>query len=264
MAIRYTPAFNKKIRQTVYNYNRRVERLMSKYPTAKNIPNPVTTSGIKNLYENRGDLIRRLKQLENFNEDKMKKTIQITADEINTNQYAYENFRLNKKVAQKKIEHLLQLNQARDKDEGRLIPSYRTRMLKANLKTLHKTDKANYSYKDYTASKNVVNRYTERREATNSTFYENFFDMLWGDQIYAEIDPELIEDIHDMIEQLTPEQLLEMYNRESDISRIVEDYNKYVDTQGYAVTDDEVIRARIRMEELHDALPALIQKYSKY
>ena len=87
--------------------------------------------------------------------------------------------------------------------------------------------------------------------------------MLWSNQIYAEIDEDLVQQAHDMFEQLTPEQLLELYNREPDVQRLVEDYNLYTDTQGYAITDDEAIRARVRFESLMDELPALIEKYSK-
>ena len=54
-----------------------------------------------------------------------------------------------------------------------------------------------------------------------------------------------------------------MYNSESDISRLVEDYHLYTDSEGYVISDEEVIRARIRLENLHDILPALIEKYKK-
>jgi hypothetical protein len=87
--------------------------------------------------------------------------------------------------------------------------------------------------------------------------------MLWSNQIYAEIDEDLVQQAHDMFEQLTPEQLLELYNREPDVQRLVEDYNLYTDTQGFVITDDEAIRARVRFEALMDELPALIEKYSK-
>lgn len=264
MSIKYTPEFNRKIRQILKNYNRKVARLESKSPASKRIPPHITARSLKSTYTSRTDLERKLKLLESFSQEKMQKTTMISSDNVRTNQYEYESFKLNQKVAKQRIQRLLNINRKKDKAEGRLLPSQRTRSLHAQLKTIEKASKPNFSYQSYLASRNIADRYSDRREESDKRFYENFFDMLWADQIYAEIDPDLIQDIHDQIEQLTPEQLLEMYNNEPDISRLVEDYHKYTDTQGYAITDEEVIRARIRAENLHDILPALVEKYKKF
>lgn len=264
MAINYTPEFNRKIRQIVQNYNRKVARAELKAPTSRRIPPHISVKGLKSAYTNRTELERKLKLMQSFSQEKMKKTALISTDNVRTNEYEYESFKLNRKVAERKIQHLISANQKRDRKEGRFLPSQRTRSLKAQLKTLQKGSSPKFNYKSYLASRNIADRYSDRREESDKRFYENFFDMLWADQYYAEIDEDLIQDIHDQIEQLTPEQLLEMYNNEPDVSRLVEDYRKYTDTQGYALTDEEVIRARIRAEQLHDILPELINKYKKF
>lgn len=263
MPINYTPKFNRYIRKVLDNYNKKVARLESKYPTSRSTPPHITARGLKNNYENKGELIAKLKQLESFSQKAMQQKISVSKDNVQTSAYNYKSYLLNKKVAENKIQHLLELNRARDKQEGRIFGSHRTRSLEANLRTLQLTNKPKFSYQNFLASQNVASRYTDRREETDKQFYENFFDMLWSNQIYAEIDEDLVQQAHDMFEQLTPEQLLELYNREPDVQRLVEDYNLYTDTQGYAITDDEAIRARIRFESLMDELPALIEKYSK-
>lgn len=263
MSINYTPEFNRNIRRILKNYNAKVARMESKYPNSRNTPPRITARGLKNNYENKGELISKLKQLETFSQDAMKKKVSISNDGVQTSSYNYKSYLLNKKVAERKIEHLLELNRARDKQEGKIFGSHRTRSLEANLRTLRLTNKPRFSYKNFLASRNVASRYTDRREETDKQFYENFFDMLWSNQIYADIDEDMVQQAHDMFEQLTPEQLLELYNREPDVQRLVEDYNLYVDTQGYVITDDEAIRARVRFESLMDELPELIEKYSK-
>lgn len=263
MAIKYTPQFNNKIRRILKNYNAKVTRMESKYPTSRNIPPHISVQGLKNNYQNRGDLIKKLNQLESFSQDKMSQTVSVSSANVSTNRYAHESYLLNKKVAEQKIQHLIDLNRAKDKQEGRFLPSHRTRSLMSNLKTLKLTNKKKYSYQSYLASRNVASRYTDRREETDRQFFENFFDMLWANQQYSDIDPDLVQQAQDMMEQLTPEQLLEMYNREPDVSRLVEDYNLYTDTQGFSVTDEEAIRSRIRFENLMEELPALIAKYIK-
>jgi hypothetical protein len=263
MPINYTPKFNKKIRQILHNYNRKVARLESKYPNSRSIPPHITASGLKNNYENKGELVAKLKQLESFSQKAMQQKVSVSKENVQTSAYNYKSYLLNKKVAERKIEHLLELNRAKDKQEGRIFGSHRTRSLEANLRTLQLTNKKHFSYQSFLASQNMASRYTDRREETDKQFYENFFDMLWANQIYAEIDEDLVQQAHDMLEKLTPEQLLELYNREPDVQRLVEDYNLYTDTQGYSLTDDEAVRARVRFEALMDELPLLVEKYSK-
>ena len=264
MAIKYTPEFNRKIRSIVDAYNKRVSRLESKYPNSRRIPPHISVAGLKSNYENRGELISKLKQLESFNEDKFRRVVSVSTDNVRTNEYEYESFKLNKKVAQNKIQHLLDLNIKRDKKEGRFLPSHRTRSLRAQLKTLEKTNGKKFSYQSFLAARNIASRYSDRREESDKQFYENFFDMLWANQQYSELDADLVQQAHDMFEQLTPEQLLELYNSEPDVSRLVEDYHLYTDTQGYAITDEEAVRARVRFEMLMEELPDLIEKYKKY
>ena len=259
----FTPEFNKRIRQVAKSFNAKVDRQQEKTPSA-NLPSKVTIKGLKDAYPSQRALESKLKLLERYNTDKMNQIIKIGREQVGVPRYEYESFLLNKKVAKKKIQKLLEKNIAKDKSEGRFLPSQRTRSLKAQLHTLESTDgKTIKNFNKYLASSRVAGRYSDKREQTDRQFYENFFDMLWADQLYAELDPDMVQEIHDMIEQLTPEQLLEMYNSEPDISRLVEDYHLYTDSEGFLITDEEVIRARIRLENLHDILPALIEKYKK-
>lgn len=260
---KYTPEFNKEIRSIVKNFNKKVDRLSQKYPKSKRIPEKVTVRGLKSTYSKKSDMERRLKQLQSFNEEKLNKLVSVSSDNAKVSQFEYESFRLQRRVAKEKIQHLLKLNQQRDKKEGRIIPSHRTRSLKANLRTIEQTDKSRFSFKSFMSSKRMTDRYAERKAKTDQQFFENFFDMLWANQAYNELDPDLVQQAHDLLEQLSPEQLLEMYNSEPDISRLVEDYNLFTDTQGYSLTDTEVIRARVRFESLMDELPDLVKKYKK-
>lgn len=263
MSIKYTPSFNKQISSTVGAYNKRVKRLMAKYPTSRRVPPLVSVKGLKTAYSNRKDLIAKLNQLESFNEKSLNQVVSVSRDNVRTNKYEFKSFLLNQRVARERIQHLIQMNQQRDRQEGRFLPSHRTRSLKAQLKTLERGVADNATYQQYLASRNVASRYTDRREQSDKQFYDNFFDMLWANQQYADLDPEIVQKAQDMLSELSPEQLLELYNREPDISRLVEDYNLYNDTQGATVSELDSIRARVRFENLMDELPALIDKYKR-
>lgn len=263
MAKKFTKEFNADIRRILDNYNKKVSRLEAKYPTSRRIPPHISAKSLKIDYPRKNDLQKKLKQLESFNEEKMHETVFIKEGNFDTNKYQHESFMLNKKVALNKLQHLFDANRKKDQEEGRFFMSSRTKALKGQIKTLQQVESEKFNYQKYLAARNIASRYSDGREKSDQQFYENFFDMLWANQIYAELDPDMVQNFHDMVEQLTPEQLLEMYNREPDVSRLVEDYNLYVDSQGYSITDEEVFRARVRFEALYEEMPELIKKYSK-
>lgn len=86
---------------------------------------------------------------------------------------------------------------------------------------------------------------------------------MWSNQDKTGADYDVMVEIETELGKLSPEQLLEAYNNEPSLSRMVEDYHKYEETNGDALTDQEKIRSRIRLEMLKDELPAIIEKYSK-
>ena len=267
MAKNYTPEFNKQIRRIVYNYNRRVERLMDKYPYNSpyntKIPPLIRTPDLKNTFETKGLLVRKLKQLESFNEDKMFKTVTLSP-RVKIPKYEYESYLIDKDLANRKIAQMLAQSRKRDKMDKRLLPSQRTRRLVAEQKTLNK-NRINNMINDFFSSKKVADRYGSKREKTNQQFFENFFDMLWSNVAYTNADEDLVQNIHDMIEwNLSPEQVLQMYNNEPLVNGIVEDYHKYTDMTGLVASDEEIERYNDRLQMLYDALPELIEKYKKY
>lgn len=260
MAIKYTPEYNKKIRQEVNAFNKRVGRLQKKYGTRR-VAQPVSVKGLKSAYTTRADMDRKLKLLHNYNEQTMNDKIMITKENVRTNKYEWQTFKLNHKVADRNLSKLVKKSEQNDKREGRFFPSQRTRSLRAQKTNLG--DGKIKSYRKYITARKIASRYSDKLEKTNQTFYENFFDMLWSNQEFAGIDADAVQDAHDMFESLSPEQLLELYNNEPDVMRLVEDYHLYHDTGGEAVTDTEAVRARVRFENLMEELPQLIAKYKK-
>jgi hypothetical protein len=266
MAIKYTPELNKEIRRIVGNYNKRVKRLYRKSPTQRNLPPLVKASEIKKLYETKSDLKQRLKLLNSFNKSSLNTTQQVTPAGDRINAYRYQTAMLNYKIALNRINEKLNVNKRLDREAGRIIPSARTRALMAEKRTITRaiTDNGDITnINKFRGALRVTERYTDRRAESDKQFYDNFFDMLWSDQNFAELDPDLVQSIQERLQELSPEQLLEAYNNEPILSSIVEDYNKYVDTAGKSITDDEVYRSRVRLEMLDESLDSIISKYSK-
>lgn len=260
MGIRFDKAYNEKIRRSVKNFNAKVARAEAR--GLKNVPEKITTAGVKDAYQTRADLDRRLKQLDNYNIQKTQTIYRVGEDLMRMNQWDYENLIRNKSATIRKVEAELNRQKKLDSMNKRIIPSERTRYLRRSIKNL-KIDPTNASAAQLKRMGVIIRRYNEGRAETDAQFYENFFDMLWSSVPYVDADEEMVQQIHDMLEQLSPSQLLELYHNEQLVKNIVEDYNKYIDTQGYAITDKEADRKNETLQNLYDALPRLVEKYSK-
>ena len=237
---------------------------MAKYVNENDLPKKATVSSLKQTYSSKSDLNKKLKLLENFNRDSFSNRITATKDRVQVNKYTYQNFLLNADVAKANIQNMISESKALDKKEGRIVlASERTRNLYNNLKQINKGLSPSATYGEYQVAKRIANRYTENQKETNEQFYENFFSMFWSDAMKIDADEEIINKIENQLKQLKPYQLIELYNRESDIKNIVEDYHKYVESDGILLTDKEQARARVRLEILNDELPELIKKYKK-
>lgn len=260
MGIRYNKALNEKIRRTVKNFNAKVARAEAK--GINTVPDKISTRGLKDAYVLRSDLERRLKQLETFNIQKTQNIFRVGNDFVKMSEWDYETMMRNRSATLRKVGAELKRQKKLDRLNKRILASERTRQLKRTIKSLKITPTA------ATASQirrmgNIIRRYNEGRAETDAQFYENFFDMLWSSVPYVDADEDTVQEIHDQLEKLTPSQLLELFNNEPLVKDIVEDYNKYIDTQGYAITDKESARKNMALENLKEALPYLIEKYSK-
>ena len=260
MGIRYNQALNERIRRTVKNFNAKVARAEAK--GIKTVPEKISTKGLKDAYVLRSDLERRLKQLDNFNIQKTQNIYRVGNDLVRMNQWDYETMLRNRSATIRKVGAELKRQKKLDRLNKRILPSERTRQLRRTLKSL-KTIPTSATAAQIKRMGSIIRRYNEGRAESDAQFYENFFDMLWSSVPYVDADEDTIQEIHDQLEKLTPNQLLELFNNEPLVKDIVEDYNKYIDTQGYAITDKEVMRKNMALENLREALPHLIEKYSK-
>lgn len=252
---------NKRATQIIQNYNRRVNRL-SKTINTRKLPDTVTIRQLKSLHSNRADFNKHLKLLESFNKESMNDFIRLN-DTAKVNKFKYLTSQMKSKKALRELDKAIRTSYDIDNAEGRGFESERTRNLINSYRTIKKGMSRKADYSEYLRALKSSDRWVEKRYETNETFYKNFISMLWEGSAYGDVDldPQLLEDIENQIKQLTPEQLYEMYNREELLKNIVEDYHRYLDTDGGDITSNDRQRSLTKLELLRDALPALIQKY---
>ena len=241
-----------KEQKIVENYNKRVRRGTIKAPTLR-------LRDLRKVYTDPKDLNRKLKILKSFSAKNLSKKVSVTKENVFIPKHKLESYELSKKYAEEIILDKIAKSEAIDKKQGRIFAGQRTRRLRSDLKTLSLSK----TYNQLMASMRTAQRYTDTRPESDQQFYLNFFEMMWSNQDKTGADYDVMVEIETELGKLTPEQLLEAYNNEPSLSRMVEDYHKYEETNGDALTDQEKIRSRIRLEMLKDELPAIIEKYSK-
>lgn len=252
---------NKRNYNIVRNFNARIDRL-SKTVNPKNLPDKVKISTLKSQYTNKNDFNSHLRLIDSFNKKSLNDFVRL-ADTAKVNKFKYEMGQLNAKRALNNIKSAIKESYLIDEQQGRGYESTRTRELLGQYHDIKGGMGKDVDYSRFLQGMKTSQRWVNQRYKTNQTFYENYLTMLWeaSAQGYLNLDPKLMGDIEDMIMELTPEQLLELYEREEVMHGVVEDYHKYLDTDGLDVTENDKQRTQTKLENLRDALPALIEKY---
>ena len=259
MAIRYNSDLNKRMASTVSNFNRKVSRAESK--GLKRIPQKTSVNYLKSTFTSRADLLRKLKQLDRFSVKDSGQILKVGSDNTRLSNWQFESLKTDRYATIRKLDAELKRQKMIDRVNRRILPSERTRQVKATLKAL-KVSPTAATASQLNRIQAIIDRYGERRIETDETFYNNFFDMLWSNYNFVGADDDLLQEIEDMMRTLTPQQLLELYNNEKEIKAIVDDYNKYVDTLGDAArSDKEKLRKNNTLESLRLMLPSKIEKY---
>ena len=220
MAIRYDKQLKNEIYKAVRAFNAKVTRLEKKGVSAALLPDRISTKSIKANFDTRRTLRTHLKALQEFTSkgQTYKSEGGVTGT---TALFQYTTKRANKAVTSLKREL---------KNLGEMKTSY-PMMKSDSMRTLEA--KINYLQRDiYKLDIRQVNAFITNTEITskarekNAIFYKNFKQMLFQVAYREDID---VTEISDLIEELPPEKLLELYRTEPSFKNITEKYEAYKD-----------------------------------
>ena len=225
--MKFTKSQNADIQRTVKNFNQRLKRLESYGLT--NLPEHVSVKELKETFATQRDLNRRLKQLEKFTARSAKNMVRVGKDRIKMSEWQRDVFYANRKLAKRRIEREIgDYQQAIARRISRKAPVQGLR----NETLKNKLDELDYLTRDISSltkgqlrtalatSEKEVNRFKR-----DSTFYSNFFDMMFKDTQITGLKDNRIEEIKSKLSQLEPNQLLMAYNAEPSLKHFVEYYN---------------------------------------
>lgn len=255
MAIRWDKKYTKQVQRVVSNFNKRLGYQESY--GAQYLPEKVSMSYIRDVFSNRRDLNRYLRQLERFNA-KSAQVVKVGYENKKMTAWEKQNLIGNRASARAKIQKAMAQTRARQGTRLREFErgeSYLT--MKSELKRLSRP-LSELSGKQVESNQRIATKYREIAKR-NRLFKKNFKEMLLKDSIQAKSDAAQTGRIMEMIDQLEPDELLDLYNDDPNIRYIVEHYHLYTADDHDATFD--VSGKRLIKDELSIIESVLLQKF---
>lgn len=233
MAIRYDSQLRSEIRRTVKAFNAKVRRLEAKGVSSALLPDSVSSKELQAGFNNRQDLRNRLQQLQEFTS--AGETYQSEGGLIGTNKlFLYRKGEANKAIKEINKEYLknLKLDTRYPMMQGEYVNNLKSKMDYLS-RDIEKMDVRQVNI----FNKNLLT--PEERNAKNEQFYNSYIKMLFYDAYRGSIDPATMRKLTDLVYQLSPQKLLELYHTDPAIRGIADKYMQYKMQNGN-VSDDEV------------------------
>lgn len=216
MAIRYDKVFNREIQRIVKNYNARIKALNGLEKSLA--PDLVTVTELKQDYNKRSDLKRRLKELELFK----KSTLQTTS--IGEEEVTLYNLMLEKRrITATKTNLTREINQLSKSDSQEILQGsylknlkYRRKALNINLKQASKRQLSRI-YK--------IVEMDENQALRNQRAYNNVFQMIYKTAYQQGLTPDEVEQLISMLKGLSPSEIADLMNVNSAFKDFLYKYN---------------------------------------
>lgn len=254
MAIRWDKKYTKQVQRIVSNFNKRLEYQQSY--GAQYLPEKASMAYVRDVFSNRRDLNRYLRQLERFNA-KTAQVVKVGYENKRMTKWEKQNLIGDRASARAKI--IKAMNQTRARQGSRLREfergeSYLT--MKSELKRLSRS-LSSLSGQQIESNQRIAAKYREISKR-NRLFKKNFKEMLLKDSIQAKTNPEQTGRIMELIDQLEPDELLDLYNDNPNMRYIVEHYHLYTAKDHDAIFD--VSSKRLIKDELNIIETILLDK----
>lgn len=218
MAIRYDSQLNAELRRAIRSFNAKIKRLENKGVSASLLPDKVSTKEIKAGILNRRDLRERMNQLKEFSSAGA-----VTESEgglMGTDiLFQYRQGEANKAVKEinKEYQKTLKLDTRYPMMQGEYVQNLKSKMDYLS-RDIRKMDVRQIQI----FNKNLLS--PEEKTIKDEQFYNNYLKMIFYDAYRGAISPELVRSISELVEQLPPSKLLELYSTDPAIRSIKDLY----------------------------------------
>ena len=241
--IRYDDEYNANIARIVSNYNRKVARLNK--AGARLLPQKASVRSLKAEYTNRGELNRRLRELQRFSRRGSENIVTIDGKEFTA--YDVDIFR-----------RRLRSERARLSKDIAAAAAYKSQypmqhdIYTANLQARRAALSANWT--DLIGGK-IGQRLVEE-PARNTQTYDNYLQLLFEDAYQMDFPEDKINYIKDRLLRLKPRQFMRALEDDPNIQLIFEYYHSLTRTSGGMENN-----AYDAFQQLYENIDAIIEKY---
>ena len=220
MAIRYDSQLKAQIRKTVKSFNAKIRRLEAKGVSPALLPNKVSTKEIRAGIDNRKDLRKRLNQLGEFTSAGIVEETETGL--LGTNElFMYRQGEANKAIEalQREYDKINSIETRYPMMQGEYAANLRAKMnyLARDIRTLDIKQINIFNKNLFTP---------EQKSLKDEQFYNNFQRMLFFNAYKGDIPPAVLRRISEYIEQLSPQELLELYATEPSFKAITDQYQR--------------------------------------
>lgn len=229
MAIRYDKKLNNEIDKTIRNFNAKITRLEKQGFSPNLLPNKITKKALKEDYDYRKGLVRKLNEMKSFSKRGAEETLSIDGDEIT--KYEFEIIKKNianaKRILTRNIKNY---ENKKVKIAGKNQPSTFSQIGdQAYLTDIAKREALNKNIKKLTKEdlkriEKLAKKTIEKNYYMNSIFKSNYLEMLTALGYQAGYDKEKMEKIEEKIMKLKPAEFLKLFNEDKAIKSILDYY----------------------------------------
>ena len=266
MAIRYDKKLNQQINKTIKNFNQKIARLEKE--ERELLPSKITKKELKSTSFTRGELQRKLRELQRFSE-RGAEDILTTRAGVNITRYELENIkRESARVKRNVTREINRLQTEKPKVFGKRQSSTYSEMgdhdylnLLARRKALEK-DVTKLSRDELTRFSNLVARTGKNQQYMNTVFKENYLDMLTKTAYYFDYDNAKLEKLKSKLRGLQPNDFLKLFKEDKSIRAILDYYP--IATNSFSAINPNDIKEDVEnlYDNLIDNIDEIIQDYA--
>ena len=242
MAIRYDKKITKEIYRTVSEFNKKVKKLEGQIGVL--IPDKISTKQIKQNVYDRRELRRELQNLKRFLKPGAEEIIKTSAGYIS--RYDIDVLKSNIRSAKARVNAKLQkmyntelyIEGKGTKQTYATMGTDRYLNLKARREALNK-DITKLEKAEFERYVKLVQR--SMLSDKNAEWKENYLDIILKEGKEAGVNQQYINNIHDKMMKLNPEQFIEVYNKELAIQNIAEMYRLYMEKTKSGLSTEGIV-----------------------
>lgn len=266
MAIRYDKQLNNEINRVIKNFNQKIARLEK--TERELLPSKITKKEIKQSFENRTDLRRKLKELQRFS-NRGAEDIIVTQEGYRTTRYDLTNLIKERSRAKRSLtQEIKRLETTKPTIFGKETSATYSQMgssrylnVKKKRESLNK-DIRKMNREEYERYKKLISKINIGYKQ-NAQFKQSYLDMLTDLGYFFDYDLNKIDELKEKINQLDDDNFTKLFNTEKSIKAITDYYPNILKTRSKQNFEDTKKDVHDLYNRLYENIDDILKDYKQ-